>query len=107
MRPEGKEYQGMTKADIVEQIAATTGLTKTDTALVVEGVLESLKDALITGKTVEIRGFGTFKIKKRAARRARNPRTGEPVTIPEKFVPTFKPSRELKDAVANEVRYGI
>ena len=97
----------MTKADIVEQIAARTGLTKTDTALVVEGVLESLKEALITGKTVEIRGFGTFKIKKRAARRARNPRTGEPVTIPEKFVPTFKPSRELKDAVANEVRFGV
>ena len=97
----------MTKADIVEQIAAGTGLTKTDTALVVEGVLEALKDALITGKTVEIRGFGTFKIKKRAARRARNPRTGEPVTIPEKFVPTFKPSRELKDAVANEVRFGV
>lgn len=96
----------MTKADIVEQIAAKTGLTKTDTALVVEGVLEALKDALITGNTVEIRGFGTFKIKKRAARRARNPRTGEPVNIPEKFVPTFKPSRELKDAVANEVRFG-
>ncbi len=96
----------MTKADIVEQIAAKTGLTKTDTALVVEGVLEALKDALIKGNTVEIRGFGTFKIKKRAARRARNPRTGEPVTIPEKFVPTFKPSRDLKDAVANEVRFG-
>ncbi|MFC1500147.1 HU family DNA-binding protein [Candidatus Zixiibacteriota bacterium] len=97
----------MTKADIVEQIAGRTGLTKTDTSLVVEGVLESLKEALITGKTVEIRGFGTFKIKKRASRRARNPRTGEPVTIPEKFVPTFKPSRELKDAVANEVRFGV
>ncbi len=96
----------MTKADIVEKIAAKTGLTKTDTALVVEGVLEALKDALIKGNTVEIRGFGTFKIKKRAARRARNPRTGEPVTIPEKFVPTFKPSRDLKDAVANEVRFG-
>ena len=97
----------MTKADIVEQIAGRTGLTKTDTSLVVEGVLEALKNALITGETVEIRGFGTFKIKKRAARRARNPRTGEPVTIPEKFVPTFKPSRELKDAVANEVRFGL
>jgi len=97
----------MTKADIVEQIAAKTGLTKTDTGLVVEGVLEALKDALITGETVEIRGFGTFKIKKRAARRARNPRTGEPVDIPEKFVPTFKPSRELKDAVANRAGIGL
>ncbi len=97
----------MTKADIVEQIAAKTGLTKTDTGLVVEGVLEALKDALITGETVEIRGFGTFKIKQRAARRARNPRTGEPVDIPEKFVPTFKPSRELKDAVANRAGIGL
>ncbi len=97
----------MTKADIVEQIAAKTGLTKTDTGLVVEGVLEALKEALITGETVEIRGFGTFKIKQRAARRARNPRTGEPVDIPEKFVPTFKPSRELKDAVANRTGIGL
>jgi len=97
----------MTKADIVEQIAARTGLTKTDTGLVVEGVLEALKEALITGETVEIRGFGTFKIKKRAARRARNPRTGEPVDIPEKFVPTFKPSRELKDTVANRGGIGL
>jgi integration host factor beta subunit len=97
----------MTKADIVEQIAAGTGLTKTDTGMVVEGVLEALKEALITGETVEIRGFGTFKIKKRAARRARNPRTGEPVDIPEKYVPTFKPSRELKDAVANRAGIGL
>jgi len=90
----------MTKAEIVEQIAQMTGLTKTDTALVVEGMIETLKEALVDGKTIEIRGFGTFKIKERAARRARNPRTGEPVDIPAKFVPTFKPSRELKDAVA-------
>jgi len=94
----------MTKADIVENIAEMTGLTKTDTALVVEGMIETLKDAMISGETVEIRGFGTFKIKKRAARRARNPRTGEPVDIPAKFVPTFKPSRELKNAVAEEER---
>ena len=91
----------MTKAEIVEQIAQMTGLTKTDTALVVEGMIETLKDALIDGATIEIRGFGTFKIKQRAARRARNPRTGEPVDIPAKFVPTFKPSRDLKDAVAD------
>jgi integration host factor beta subunit len=89
----------MTKAEIVEHIAQTTGLTKTDTSLVVEGMIETLKKALIEGDTVEIRGFGTFRIKQRAARRARNPRTGEPVDIPAKYVPTFKPSRELKDAV--------
>ncbi len=97
----------MTKADMVENIAGRTGLTKTDTAMVVEGVIETLKNAMISGETVEIRGFGTFKIKKRAARRARNPRTGEPVDIPAKFVPTFKPSRELKDSVANEIRPGL
>ncbi|MCK4772908.1 MAG: integration host factor subunit beta [Candidatus Latescibacteria bacterium] len=91
----------MTKADIVENIAERTGLTKTDTALVVEGMIETLKEAMISGETVEIRGFGTFKIKERAARRARNPRTGEPVDIPTKFVPTFKPSRDLKNAVAD------
>ncbi len=96
----------MTKADIVEHIAERTGLTKTDTALVVEGMIETLKDALISGETVEIRGFGTFKIKQRAARRARNPRTGEPVDIPAKYVPTFKPSRELKNSVADRERYG-
>ena len=94
----------MTKAEIVEHIAQMTGLTKTDTALVVEGMIETLKEALIEGKTIEIRGFGTFKIKERAARRARNPRTGEPVEIAAKFVPTFKPSRELKDAVAEHNR---
>jgi integration host factor beta subunit len=96
----------MTKAEIVEHIAQTTGLTKTDTALVVEGMIETLKRALIDGDTIEIRGFGTFKIKERAARRARNPRTGEPVDIPAKFVPTFKPSRELKDAVATRNETG-
>ncbi|MCK4351698.1 MAG: integration host factor subunit beta [Candidatus Krumholzibacteria bacterium] len=94
----------MTKADIVENIAERTGLTKTDTALVVEGMIETLKEAMISGETVEIRGFGTFKIKERAARRARNPRTGEPVDIPTKFVPTFKPSRDLKNAVADRER---
>jgi len=92
----------MTKADIVENIAEKTGLTKTDTSLVVEGIIETLKEAMISGDSVEIRGFGTFKIKKRAARRARNPRTGEPVDIPAKYVPAFKPSRELKDAVEEE-----
>ena len=97
----------MTKADIVEAIADMTGLTKTDTALVVDGMLETLKAAMISGDTVEIRGFGTFKIKERAARRARNPRSGEPVDIPAKFVPTFKPSRDLKDAVANKERLPI
>ena len=96
----------MTKAEIVEHIAQTTGLTKTDTSLVVEGMIETLKKALIDGDTVEIRGFGTFKIKERAARRARNPRTGEPVDIPAKYVPTFKPSRELKDEVATRNQTG-
>ncbi len=97
----------MTKADIVEHIAQHTGLTKTDTSLVVEGVIETLKNALIDGDTVEIRGFGTFKVRRRAARRARNPRTGEPVDIPEKYVPTFKPSRDLKDIVAERNQPGF
>jgi integration host factor subunit beta len=89
----------MTKADLVEQIAEATGLTKKDTAVVVDGFLEAVKQALAQEKNIEIRGFGSFKIKKRKARKARNPRTGDPVQVPSRHVPTFKPSKELKELI--------
>jgi nucleoid DNA-binding protein len=76
----------MTKADLVEQIADATGLTKKDTAVVVDGFLEAVKQALAQEKNIEIRGFGSFKVKKRKARKARNPRT-------------VKPSKELKELI--------
>jgi integration host factor beta subunit len=91
----------MTKAEIVEDIATKTGLTKKDVAQAMDQFLESISKALAEGKHYEIRGFGTFKVKARKARMARNPRTGEPVPVPERKVPIFKVSKELKDMVSN------
>jgi integration host factor beta subunit len=86
----------MTKADLVEQIATSTGLTKKDTAEAVDEFLGAIKKALRDGQHIEIRGFGTFKVKERKARTARNPRTGDPVPLPSRRVPVFKVSKELK-----------
>ena len=71
----------MTKADLVEQVAEAIGpgVTKKDCALVVDGFLNAVKLALANGQNIEIRGFGTFKVRKRKTRVARNPRTGDPV----------------------------
>ena len=92
----------MTKADLVEQVAEAIGpgITKKDCALVVDGFLNAVKLALSKGENIEIRGFGTFKVKQRKARMARNPRTGEAVPVPERRVPVFKVSKMLKDRVA-------
>jgi nucleoid DNA-binding protein len=90
----------MTKAQIVEEIVQKTGLTKKDVADSVDQFLQAISDALAAGKHLEIRGFGTFKVKRRKSRMARNPRTGDPVPVPERNVPIFKVSKELKDLVA-------
>ncbi len=89
----------MTKADLVEAVVQKTGLTRTDVAVVVDKLLEAIKEALENGKNIEIRGFGTFKIKQRKARKARNPRTGAEVPVPDRKVPVFKPSNEFKDLI--------
>jgi len=91
----------MTKADLVEQVAEAIGpgITKRDCALVVDGFLNAVKQALVQGKGIEIRGFGTFKVRFNKARMARNPKTGEPVAVPERSVPVFKPSRLLQERV--------
>ena len=86
----------MTKADLVEEVSGKTGLTRTDVAVVVDAFLEVVKKSLEDGNNIEIRGFGTFKIKQRKARKARNPRTGEEVPVPDRKVPVFKPSNEFK-----------
>ncbi len=91
----------MTKADLVDEIAAVTGLTKKDVAETVDEFLNGVSRALIAGKHIEIRGFGTFKVKDRKPRIARNPRTGEQVPVPQRRVPVFKVSKELKDKVAD------
>lgn len=94
----------MTKADIVSIIASRTGLTKQETETVVDGFIESVIEALKAGERIEIRGFGTYNVRKKNKRLARNPRTGEKVTIKEKFVPTFKISKEFKTAVSESYK---
>jgi len=93
----------MTKADLVEQVAEAIGpgITKKDCALVVDGFLNAVKLALANGENIEIRGFGTFKIRHRKTRMARNPRTGSPVEVSARPVPVFKPSKELRAMVAD------
>jgi len=91
----------MTKADLVEEVAEKTGLTRTDVAATVDSFLDAVKKALESGSNIEIRGFGTFKIKPRKARKARNPRTGDVVPVPNRKIPVFKPSNEFKNLVMN------
>ncbi len=90
----------MTKADIVEDIALKTGLTKKEVGETVDLFLDKVGDLLVQGNHLEIRGFGTFKVKERKARMARNPRTGDAVPVPARKVPVFKVSKMLKDRVA-------
>ena len=91
----------MTKADLVEQVADAIGpgITKKDCALVVDGFLNAVKVALAHGENIEIRGFGTFKVRRRKTRMARNPRTGDAVKVPMRSVPVFKPSKQLRTRV--------
>lgn len=89
----------MTKADIVEKVAFGTGLTKLETEAIVEGFLNTVIQSLREGRGIEIRGFGSYKVKKKMARYARNPRSGEKVYVGEHYVPTFKFSKDFKSAV--------
>ena len=89
----------MTKADIVDKVATGTGLTKLETEAIIEGFFKTVIESLKDGKGIEIRGFGSYKVKKKNARQARNPKTGEQVFVPEHYVPTFKFSKEFKDIV--------
>ena len=89
----------MTKADIVDKVATGTGLTKLETEAIIEGFFRTVIDALKQGKNIEIRGFGSYKVKKKSERQARNPKTGEQVYVPEHFVPTLKFSKDFKEMV--------
>lgn len=91
----------MTKADLVARAAGAVGprVTKKDCGLVVDFFLDAVKDALEQGEGIEIRGFGTFKVRRRKRRTARNPRTGEPVEVPARAAPVFQPSSLLRERV--------
>jgi len=89
----------MTKQKIVDQVSESTGLTKVETAAVMNGVMETIIRSLLENQKVELRGFGTFGVKHRMPKKARNPSTGEVVFLPERFVPTFKPSKIMRGRV--------
>ena len=91
----------MTKADLVKIISENTGIIRKDVAVVVDSLLKSIKDCLIDGNHIEIRGFGTFKLKTRKPRMGRNPKTDQKVPVPKRTVPTFKFSRDFKMSVIN------
>lgn len=91
----------MTKADLVKIISENTGIIRKDVAVVVDALLQSIKDSLAEGHHIEVRGFGTFKLKTRKPRVGRNPKTDEKVPVPARTVPTFKFSREFKVSVVD------
>ena len=89
----------MTKANLVEEVARVTELTRKDSEVIVDTLFESVIQALKGGDKLEVRGFGSFRVRQRNARVGRNPKTGEKVEVPAKRVPYFKPSKELKDLI--------
>ncbi len=91
----------MTKADLVEQVARDSDMTKKDAEQLVEIIFESIIGALNKGEKIELRGFGSFRTRQRGARKGRNPKTGEAVSIPAKRVAYFKPGKELKEIINN------
>jgi integration host factor subunit beta len=92
----------MTKAELVEDVARAAELTKKDAERLVEIVFESIIETLNQGEKIELRCFGSFRVRERGARRGRNPKTGDPVSIPAKRVPYFKPGKELKELINDD-----
>ena len=92
----------MTKAQLVEEVARTTQLTKKHAELIVNTVFESIVDSLRDGDKIELRGFGSFRIRQRGPRIGRNPKTGAKVQVPSKRIPYFKPGKELKELLNEE-----
>lgn len=90
----------MTKKELAAAVAEKTGLTKKDSEAALNAVIESITAELVAGKDVQLVGFGTFGVKTRAARKGKNPKTGEAINIPASKVPGFKVGKALKDAVA-------
>jgi len=94
----------MTKSELVSAVAEKAGIRKKDAEASLNAFIEVVTEALKKGDKVEIRGFGTFLMKERAPRVARNPKTGEKVNVPAKLVPAFKPGKDLKDATEKELK---
>jgi len=89
----------VTKKEIVKAISEEIGLTQLKTKEIVQKTFDAIVETLVTDQRIELRNFGVFEVKERAARKARNPRTGERVDVPAKFVVTFKPGKEMEERV--------
>ncbi len=94
----------MTKADIVNEISKNTGIEKITVLKTVEAFMDTVKDSLESGKNVYLRGFGSFIIKKRAEKTARNISKNTTIIIPEHFIPAFKPAKTFVSKVKNNVK---
>lgn len=90
----------MTRSDLVEELAARFGqLTHRDAEYAVKAILDAMSEALARGHRIEIRGFGSFSLHYRPPRVGRNPKSGDPVSLPAKYVPHFKPGKQLRDRI--------
>ncbi len=89
----------MTKADLINAVAEKTGFSKKDSEKAINAVTGAITDALVSGDKVQIVGFGTFEVRERAAKEAKNPRTKEVIKVPAKKAPAFKAGKSLKEAV--------
>lgn len=95
----GVRERVLTKKDIVRTISEEIGLTQQQTKIIVQKTFDSIVESLVRERRIELRNFGVFEVKQRAARKARNPRTGRQVDVPEKYVVTFKPGKEMEAKV--------
>lgn len=89
----------MTKAELVEEVARVSELTKKHSEVIVNTVFDSIVEALRKDEKIELRGFGSFRIRQRRSRQGRNPKTGDKVDVPAKRIPYFKPGKELKELI--------
>jgi len=93
----------MTKAELIDEVSRVVEMTRKDSEVIVEAIFDSVVKALHSGDKIEIRGFGSFRTRRRQPRVGRNPKTGARVEVPAKRIPYFKPSKELKDLVNRDV----
>lgn len=98
----GEENLTMNKTELVSAVAESAELSKKDATKAVDAVFEAVQNALSSGDKVQLIGFGNFEVRERAARKGRNPQTGEEIEIAASKVPAFKPGKALKDAVAGK-----
>jgi len=89
----------MIKSDLIAEVSDSLNITKKEASVLVNTIFDSIVNALVKGDKVEIRNFGSFRVKQRKARIGRNPRTGQSVQVPSKKVPFFKPGKELKNMI--------